>query len=195
MAGKVRNPSAGQVVLGIDPGLARMGFGVVTQMGHQMRAGDYGTLTTPAGGTLESRLVLLFERLQGLLAKVKPQAVAVEELFFSKNAKTAIAVGQARGVALLACGLAKVPVFEYRPMEVKQAVAGYGGADKAQVQKMVKILLGLDEVPKPDDTADALAIAIAHAQSSGTALSQAVKRMSRDKNLAPNLWKGLGKVQ
>ena len=195
MAGKVQNPGKGQVTLGIDPGLARMGFGVVVQSGHQMKAGDYGTLTTPAGGTLESRLVTLFERLQVLLRKVKPQAVAMEELFFSKNAKTAIAVGQARGVALLACGLAGVPVFEYRPMEVKQAVAGYGGADKAQVQKMVKILLGLSEIPKPDDTADALAIAIAHAQSSGTALSQAVKRMSRDKSLSPTLWKGLGKVQ
>jgi crossover junction endodeoxyribonuclease RuvC len=172
-----------------------MGFGVVVQSGHQMKAGDYGTLTTLAGGTLESRLVTLFERLQVLLKKVRPQAVAMEELFFSKNAKTAIAVGQARGVALLACGLAGVPVFEYRPMEVKQAVAGYGGADKAQVQKMVKILLGLNEIPKPDDTADALAIAIAHAQSSGTALSQAVKRMSRDKSLSPTLWKGLGKVQ
>jgi crossover junction endodeoxyribonuclease RuvC len=172
-----------------------MGFGVVVQQGHQFRAGEYGTLTTPAGETLESRLVLLFESLQALLGKVKPQAVAMEELFFAKNAKTAIAVGQARGVALLACGLAKVPVFEYRPMEVKQAVAGYGGADKAQVQKMVKILLGLNEVPKPDDTADALAIAIAHAQSSGTALSQAVKRMSRDKSLSPNPWKGPGKVQ
>ncbi len=172
-----------------------MGYGAVVQRGHQMKAGTYGTLTTPAGGTLESRLVLLFGRLQELLGKVKPQAVAMEELFFSKNVKTALAVGQARGVALLACGLAKVPVFEYRPMEVKQAVAGYGGADKAQVQRMVKILLGLQEVPKPDDTADALAIAIAHAQSSGTALSQAVKRMSRDKNLSPALWKGSGKVQ
>jgi crossover junction endodeoxyribonuclease RuvC len=195
LTGKVQKPLAGQVVLGIDPGLARMGYGVVVQQGHQFLAGDYGTLTTPKGGTLESRLVLLFEGLQKILTKVRPQAVAMEELFFSKNAKTAIAVGQARGVALLACGLTGVPVFEYRPMEVKQAVAGYGGADKAQVQKMVKILLGLNEVPKPDDTADALAIAIAHAQSSGTALSQAVKRMSRDKNLTPTLWKGLGKVQ
>src|SRR6185295_1186827 len=98
----------------------------------------------------------------------------------SRNAKTAIAVGQARGVALLACGLAGVPVFGYKPMEVKQAVAGFGAADKAQVQKMVKLLLGLSEIPKPDDTADALAIAITHTQCSGTPLSEAVKKLTRD---------------
>ena len=100
-------------------------------------------------------------------------------MFFSRNVKTAIAVGQARGAALLACGLAGVAVYEYRPVEIKQAVAGSGAADKEQVQKMVKLLLGLSEIPKPDDTADALAIAITHAQCSGTNLSEAVKRLSR----------------
>jgi crossover junction endodeoxyribonuclease RuvC len=156
-----------------------MGFGVVTQKGNQLRALEYGTLTTEAHTPLEERLAVMFGKVQAVLKKVKPDVVAMEELFFSRNVKTAIAVGQARGVALLACGLAKVPVFEYKPMEVKQAVAGFGAADKGQVQKMVKLLLGLSEVPKPDDTADALAIAITHAQSSGTQLSEAVKRLSK----------------
>jgi crossover junction endodeoxyribonuclease RuvC len=128
---------------------------------------------------LEKRLAFLFGELQLILKKVKPGVVAVEELFFSRNAKTAIAVGQARGVALLACGLAGIPVESYRPLEIKQAVTGAGGADKKQVQKMVKLLLGLSEVPKPDDTADALAIAITHTQCAGTALSEELRRMSR----------------
>jgi crossover junction endodeoxyribonuclease RuvC len=182
----------GKVILGIDPGVARMGFGTVVLRGHQMKAGEYGTLTTGPDKAPEERLVLLYGELGRLLKRVKPEAVAMEELFFSRNAKTAIAVGQARGVALLACGMAKVPVFGYRPMEVKQAVAGYGGADKAQVGRMVKILLGLTEVPKPDDTADALAIAITHAQCAGTALSEAVKRMDRETKLS--LPKGPGKT-
>ena len=172
-------PASVKIILGIDPGIARMGYGVVAQQGHQMKAGDYGTLTTPAGEPLEKRLAEMFGKLRKVLAKVKPGAVAIEELFFSRNAKTAIAVGQARGVALLACGLAGVPVYEYRPMEIKQAVAGHGGADKEQVQKMVKLLLGLKEVPQPDDTADALAVAITHAQSAGTPLAEAVKKLAR----------------
>jgi crossover junction endodeoxyribonuclease RuvC len=103
----------------------------------------------------------------------------MEQLFFMKNVKTAMGVGQARGVALLACGLEKVPVVEYRPMEIKQAVAGFGAADKAQIQKMVKLLLGLEEIPKPDDTADALAIAITHAQCSGNRLKELLKSTLR----------------
>jgi crossover junction endodeoxyribonuclease RuvC len=182
-------PAGSKVVLGIDPGLARMGYGAVVQQGHQMKAVQYGTLTTEAYRPLEERLVEMFVKLQAVLKKVKPQAVAMEELFFSRNAKTAIAVGQARGVALLACGLAGVPVFGYRPMEVKQAVAGYGGADKGQVQRMVKLLLGLVEVPKPDDTADALAIAITHAQCSGTKLSEAVKKLSSRTAGGSEIWK------
>jgi crossover junction endodeoxyribonuclease RuvC len=172
--------TGGKVILGIDPGIARMGYGAIWFQGNQMKALDYGTLTTEAHEPLEQRLVVMFKKVQKVLKRVKPEVVAMEELFFSRNAKTAVAVGQARGVALLACGLAGLPVFEYRPMEVKQAVAGYGGADKGQVQKMVKLLLGLVEVPKPDDTADALAIAITHAQCSGTRLSEAVKRLSRN---------------
>src|SRR5579872_1785377 len=122
--------SKGRVVLGIDPGLARMGYGVVVQEGGRMTAGEYGTLTTEAHTALEKRLVVLFEKLGRVLKKVKPEVVAMEELFFTRNVKTGIAVGQARGVALLACGLAGVPVYEYRPMEIKQAVAGHGNADK-----------------------------------------------------------------
>jgi len=185
-----KGPLGAKIVLGIDPGIARMGFGVVLQQGHQMKAGFYGTLTTEAHRPLEERLVEMFGKVQEVLRKVKPQAVAMEELFFSRNAKTAIAVGQARGVALLACGLEGLPVYEYRPMEVKQAVAGYGAADKGQVQRMVKLLLGLAEIPKPDDTADALAIAITHAQSSGTRLSEAVKKLTRRTGGGSMSWKG-----
>ncbi|HJT23338.1 MAG TPA: crossover junction endodeoxyribonuclease RuvC, partial [bacterium] len=120
--GTLKKQSGSKVVLGIDPGIARMGYGVVVQQGHQMKAAQFGTLTTEAHRPLEERLVEIFGKLQGILREVKPQAVAMEELFFSRNAKTAIVVGQARGVALLACGLEGLPVFEYRPMEVKQAV-------------------------------------------------------------------------
>ncbi|HXL72419.1 MAG TPA: crossover junction endodeoxyribonuclease RuvC, partial [bacterium] len=143
------------------------------------KALEYGTITSAAHADVEKRLVVVFEKLQKILKKVKPDEVAIEELFFARNVKTALSVGQARGAALVACGLAKVPVFEYKPVEVKQAVAGFGAADKEQIQKMVKLLLGLSEVPKPDDTADALAIAITHAQCSGTRLSEVVKKLSK----------------
>jgi crossover junction endodeoxyribonuclease RuvC len=156
-----------------------MGYGLLEQKDGRTRALEYGVFTSAAGGPLEDRLAELFGKLQRTLGKRRPDAVAVEELFFSRNVKTALVVGQARGVALLACALAGVPVFEYKPSEVKQAVTGYGGADKAQVQRMVKLLLGLRETPKPDDAADALAIALAHAQSAGTRLAESLKRMSR----------------
>ena len=176
-AGMVRK---NKIVLGIDPGLARMGFGVIIQADGKFKMLECGTLTTEAHRPPEERLAVMFGKLQKALKKASPDEVAMEELFFSKNAKTAIAVGQARGVALLVCGLAGIPVYEYRPMEVKQAVAGYGAADKQQVQKMVKLLLGLTETPKPDDTADALAIAITHLQCSGTSLSEAIKKLSKN---------------
>jgi crossover junction endodeoxyribonuclease RuvC len=156
--------SAARKILGIDPGLARMGYGLVERRGNRLRALGYGTLETAKGRSTPDRLVELFEGLGRLLRRMRPDEAAVEELFFSKNVKTAIGVGHARGVALLACGMARVPVHEYKPGQVKQAVTGYGAADKRQVQRMVKVLLGLREVPKPDDTADALAIAITHAQ-------------------------------
>jgi crossover junction endodeoxyribonuclease RuvC len=179
LTGKIYNQQAPKIVLGIDPGLARMGYGVIVQKGSQLKAVDYGTITSEAHVDVEKRLVVVFEKLQRVLRKAKPDEVAIEELFFARNVKTAISVGQARGVALLACGLAGVPVFEYKPAEIKQAIAGFGAADKAQIQKMVKLLLGLSEVPKPDDTADALAIAITHAQCSGTRLSEIVKKLSK----------------
>lgn len=157
------DPKTSFRVLGIDPGLARMGYGLVERNGTRLRALDYGTIETRAGKGTADRLVELFRGLQGILKKTRPDEAAIEELFFSKNVKTAITVGHARGVAVLACGLARVPVSEYKPGQVKQAVTGYGAADKRQVQRMVTVLLGLSEVPKPDDTADALAIAIAHA--------------------------------
>jgi crossover junction endodeoxyribonuclease RuvC len=172
-------PAAKKIILGIDPGLARMGYGVIAQENGKLKALEYGTITSEAHTDVEKRLVVIFEKLQKVLNKAKPDEVAIEELFFARNVKTAISVGQARGVAILACGLANVPVFEYKPGEVKQAVAGFGAADKQQVQKMVKLLLGLSEVPKPDDTADALAIAITHAQGSGTRLSEVVKKLAK----------------
>jgi len=154
---------AGVRILGIDPGLARMGYGLVERRGNRLKALTYGTLETFPGQTREARLVDLFEGLRRILERTRPDAAAVEELFFSKNVKTAITVAHARGVAVLACGLARVPVFEYKPGQVKQAVAGYGAADKKQVQRMVQVLLNLKRAPKLDDTADALAVAIAHA--------------------------------
>ncbi len=164
MPKRIDSSGDGGRILGIDPGLARMGYGLVERRGNRLKALAYGTLTSQAGRPIPERLVALFKQLQEVLKKTKPDAAAIEELFFAKNVKTAIGVGQARGVAVLACGLAGVPVFEYKPVQVKQAVSGYGAADKKQVQSMVKVLLGLAQVPKPDDTADALALAIAHAQ-------------------------------
>jgi len=162
-------------VLGIDPGLARMGYGLVERRGNRLTALGYGTLTTLAGQAMADRLVQLFEGLRKVVRKARPDVAAVEELFFSKNVKTAISVGHARGVAVLVCGLERVPVVEYKPGQVKQAVTGYGAADKVQVQRMVKVLLGLKRTPKPDDTADALAIAITHAHAGPSFGSVATK--------------------
>lgn len=155
------------MVLGLDPGLARMGFGVVRMEGNRFKAVEYGTLETFPDQEVPERLAKLYAGLTDVVRRHRPVAAAIEELFFSKNVKTAMGVAQARGVALLVCGQEQVPVFPFKPGQVKQAVTGYGSAEKGQVQRMVKLLLGLSEVPKPDDTADALAVAIAHAQSHG----------------------------
>jgi len=155
-----------QVVLGLDPGLARMGYGAIELDGNRMKALLYGTLETSKTEQDPDRLAKIYEGLRDVIRKIRPDVVAVEELFFSKNVKTAMGVAQARGVALLVCGQAHVPVFSLKPGQVKQAVTGYGSAEKGQVQRMVKLLLGLAEIPKPDDTADALAVAIAQAQCS-----------------------------
>jgi crossover junction endodeoxyribonuclease RuvC len=149
-------------VLGIDPGTAITGYGVIEGEGDHLTLATYGAITTPANQPLAQRLQQIYRELRALIAEWHPESAAVEELFFSKNVRTALAVGHARGVALLALTDAGLSIQEYKPAEVKQAVAGYGGAPKEQVQGMVQLLLGLDEIPRPDDAADALAVAICH---------------------------------
>ena len=153
------------IILGVDPGTAITGYGLVREEDDQLLLADCGVITTAAGQALPVRLQVIYQRLTELARRHRPDAAAVEELFFSRNARTALAVGHARGVALLALADAGLPVFEYTPMDVKRAVAGYGGADKSQVGEMVRLLLDLDRVPQPDDAADALAIAICHIHS------------------------------
>jgi len=151
------------LALGIDPGIATTGYGLVrlTRDG-EMVAVSFGIISTPKDSSAPVRLEILFDQLKALLKKHKPDTAAVEKLFFQSNVKTALSVGQARGVIMLCLQKAGIEPFEYTPNEVKQAVAGYGGADKRQVQDMVRALLQLDSIPKPDDAADALAIAITH---------------------------------
>ena len=149
--------------LGIDPGTAIMGWGIVDEASGALTLVDVGAFTTPAGMPQAQRLAHIYDELCALLQRYRPEAAAVEELFFGKNVNTAITVGQARGVALLALAQAGVSIHEYKPTAVKQAVAGYGGADKKQMQEMVRLTLRLDKIPRPDDAADALAIAICHA--------------------------------
>jgi crossover junction endodeoxyribonuclease RuvC len=153
------------IVLGIDPGTAMTGYGLVERTGSRLRAVDYGCLETPAGMPLPERLLLIQDGLIDLVETHRPDLVAVERLFFNKNVQTAFAVGQARGVALLTAARYGLPVHEYGPHEVKLAVTGHGRAEKLQVQRMVQVVLGLAVLPRPDDAADALAIAIclAHA--------------------------------
>lgn len=153
------------IILGIDPGTATTGFGVIEEDNGKIKLLDYGTINTKPNISLEYRLEEIHTDLTEVIDKYKPNEIAVEELFFTNNAKTAIAVGQARGVVLLTTRIKKVPVFEYTPLQVKNGICGYGGADKKQVQKMVQMLLGLKEIPKPDDAADAIAIAICHSHS------------------------------
>ncbi|NCC07758.1 MAG: crossover junction endodeoxyribonuclease RuvC [Clostridia bacterium] len=152
-------------ILGIDPGYAIVGFGAVEYEHNNFRTIQYGSITTPAHSSFVDRLQEIFVDMQTLIANVKPDAMAIETLFFTTNQKTVIAVAEARGVILLAARLANVPIFEYTPLQVKQSVSGYGKAPKKQVQEMTKTLLQLKEIPKPDDTADALAMAICHAYS------------------------------
>ncbi len=153
------------IVLGIDPGTATTGYGLVRETDTGPALVTYGVILTPAGVPMSERLKTLHHELSDLLLLHRPDSAAVEKLFFQRNVSTAMSVGQARGVALLALAQANVPVGEYTPKDVKQAVAGYGGADKRQVQQMVRALLNLAETPKPDDAADALAVAICHLHS------------------------------
>ena len=150
-----------KIILGIDPGIADTGWGVIEKMpGGKMKCLAYGSIKTKAGTKLVDRLLILKNNLEKIINKYQPNIVGVEELFFCNNAKTALIVGQARGVVLLTISLNKLGLVEFTPLQVKQAVSSYGQANKKQVQKMVKLLLNLKEIPKPDDAADALAVAI-----------------------------------
>jgi crossover junction endodeoxyribonuclease RuvC len=153
------------LVVGIDPGVATTGYGVVRDTRNGILLVDYGVVTTPPKLVLAQRLLLLHQELEKIIQLHRPESAAVEKLFFQKNVTTAIAVGQARGVALLTMAENQIEVSEYTPLEVKQAVAGYGSADKKQVQYMVKAILNMEVIPTPDDAADALAIAICHLHS------------------------------
>ncbi len=150
-------------ILGIDPGFAIVGVGVVDYTGNRFSVVEYGAVTTKAGEDMFDRLKQVYDGISEIMDRTKPDAVSIEELFFTNNQKTAINVAQARGVLILAAKLRGIPVFEYTPLQVKQAVVGYGRAEKNQVQQMTKAILNLAQVPKPDDTADALALAICHA--------------------------------
>lgn len=153
------------LIIGIDPGYAILGYGVLSYEGNRFRVLDYGVLTTDADEALPRRLLTLYDGLSDLFERHRPDAVAVEELFFNKNVTTAMKVGHARGVAVVAAAKAGLEVYEYTPLQVKQGVVGYGRAGKRQVQIMVKTLLNLKSIPKPDDAADALAVGICHAHS------------------------------
>ena len=149
-------------ILGIDPGYAILGWGVIDVEGNHFSAVDYGAVTTEDGEDMPDRLKTLYNELMDIIAEYNPDQVSIEELFFNTNNKTAIFVGQARGVAILACVNSGVDIYEYTPLQIKQGLSGYGRADKKQIQQLVKMMLNLREIPKPDDTADALAAAICH---------------------------------
>ncbi len=152
-------------ILGIDPGIALAGFGILDKQGVDIKAGSYGHISTESGTPVADRLKILYDDMVNIITEYHPDVMAVEELFFNKNVKTAIIAAQARGVIILSAVNNNVEVVEYTPLQVKQAITGYGRGTKAQVQFMVKEILHLKEIPKPDDTADALAIAICHANS------------------------------
>lgn len=153
------------LILGIDPGATLIGFGFVTNHANRLETAAYGCIRTNSHDPTDWQLKDLYQQLDKLIKKNRPEAMAVESMFFFKNQKTIVKVSQARGVIILAAANNSVPVFEYTPLQVKQAITGYGKAEKIQVQKMVKSILNLKEIPKPDDIADALAIAVCHANS------------------------------
>lgn len=149
-------------ILGIDPGLAILGYSILEIEGNKMRAIDYGVIKTPSVMEFPERLKFLYEELNLIIKKYSPNEMAIEELFFNKNVKTAIKVGHARGVEILSARMNSLDIYEYTPLQIKNAITGYGRAEKGQIQQMVKMLLNLSEIPKPDDAADALAVAITH---------------------------------
>lgn len=165
-------------IIGIDPGIAIVGFGIVDRIGGKVKPIQYGSIETPAHSDPGLRLKMIYDTLCGLIDQYKPEHIAVEKLFFNRNVTTAFAVGQARGVIILAGVQKGLTVAEYTPLQVKQAIVGYGKAEKRQVQEMVRLFLNLRETPKPDDVADALAVAICHAHSStlGDKIKERIER-------------------
>lgn len=157
-------------ILGIDPGYAIVGVGVVDYNGNRFNVVNYDAITTSAGTDFNLRLQIIYDKICQIIDAYKPEYMSIEKLFFNTNSTTAISVAQARGVILLAAKQKAVKIYEYTPLQVKQAVTGYGKAEKKQVMELTKMLLGLKEIPKPDDTADALAIAICHAHSASSPL-------------------------
>lgn len=160
------------IILGIDPGYAIVGYGLVDYNGNKFKVVDYGAITTDAHTPFPQRVQLIYDSVALLCEKYKPQALSIEKLFFNTNTTTAVDVCQARGVILLAAQQNGVDIFEYTPLQVKQGVVGYGRAEKKQVQEMTKLILNLEKVPKPDDTADALAMAICHGHCSGSVIGK-----------------------
>lgn len=160
------------IILGVDPGYAIVGYGVINYQNNRFEPLSYGAVTTPAGMEFSSRLQVIYRDISELLQRFKPEALSIEKLFFNTNTTTAIDVAQARGVILLAAKQNGVPIFEYTPLQVKQAVTGYGRAEKRQMIEMTRVLLNLGKAPKPDDTADALAMAICHAHVSDSLLGK-----------------------
>lgn len=152
-------------ILGIDPGIAIAGYGIIDKKGSSIRPVQYGSIETKANEKTPARLKSIYDSVTYLIERYKPEQAAVEKLYFNRNVTTAFTVGQARGVIILAAEQAGIPVYEYTPLQVKQSVVGYGKAEKKQIQEMVKMLLQLKEIPKPDDVADALGVAITHAHS------------------------------
>lgn len=158
------------IILGIDPGLATVGYGVIDYTAGKFTTIAYGAILTPAGTRIEDRLSMIYDELNDIIKKYRPEEVAIEELFFNTNRTTAIEVAEARGVMLLCARKNRLRIFEYTPLQVKQSVVGYGRAEKKQVISMIKLLLSLEKAPKLDDTADALAIAICHAHTGASGI-------------------------
>ncbi len=160
------------IILGIDPGYAIVGWGVIDYTANKFKVIDFGAVTTEAKTPFNRRLEMVFDGINEIIENYQPEALSIEKLFYNTNAKTVIDVAQARGVINLAAVKHNIDIFEYTPLQVKQSVVGYGRAEKKQVQEMTRVILKLDKVPKPDDTADALALAICHAHASGSTLGR-----------------------
>lgn len=160
------------IILGIDPGYAIVGWGVIDYTANRFKVLDYGAVLTTAGTPFNERLEAVYDGVNEIINRYRPQAMAIEKLFYNTNAKTVIDVAQARGVINLAAVKNGVEIFEYTPLQVKQSVVGYGRAEKKQVQEMTRVILKLEKIPKPDDTADALAMAICHAHASGSLMGR-----------------------